>query len=248
MTRNFTLREAALLHEEKHPHGRARSDPTCVKHLVLLAEMTRWFGCRNFEWWFSVRMPQIQKMAVVALRRKHGWSKHPLVCFRFLDMHWECFVIKSAASKKTVMPSPQFVANIIAWVPIPISVSTGSSADMSSCIHAVPRSLHQAGKETSAILMFKTQVARLWNKTRLSKMPNVFFFMSHEFDWASSCGSRWIPCLEDPLISKAGHDAVRFCYSMPRTFNLRSTCCHPLPIYVKWLEYDWILGRNRFCL
>ena len=100
MTRNFTLREAALLHEEKHPHGRARSDPTCVKHLVLLAEMTRWFGRRNFEWWFSVRMPQIQKMAVVALRRKHGWSKHPLVCFRFLDMHWECFVIKSAASKK----------------------------------------------------------------------------------------------------------------------------------------------------
>ena len=37
-----SVREATLLHEEKHRNGRERSDPNCVKHLACLAAMTSW--------------------------------------------------------------------------------------------------------------------------------------------------------------------------------------------------------------
>ena len=43
-----SVREAALLHEEKHPNGRKRSDPNCVKHLAFLAAMTSWFWLEKF--------------------------------------------------------------------------------------------------------------------------------------------------------------------------------------------------------
>ena len=66
MTHNFTSREAAVLHEEKHQHGREWSDPTCVKHWLYLQ---KWLADlageilsddltkRN---WNSMRTPQIE--------------------------------------------------------------------------------------------------------------------------------------------------------------------------------------------
>lgn len=179
------------------------------------------------------------KNAAVALLHKHGWSKHPLVCFRFLGIFRDrisgfqkpCHAKHAVGCKHHRMSiHPNLCFH---WEPC-------RHGKLHSCCSKVPA----WGKEINfSVTMFKPHVARMWENQDRARCQLFFYCHRNLIEhppWAAGEYRAW----KTHWSSRPAMMLLGCLPFMPPTNNLKSTCYPPLPTVCQSIGF---FGSGIFC-